>query len=141
MMLLLLAAINFLLASFDAWLTRRRIRDFGVSVELNPGIRWLSTRLGPEVGAFIGILGPTAAQTIIFVSFGWPIPLAILIGLRLRLFYIQLLSLKFEKQVKQYIADYNLGRSSQPPSAGSPDDSGSLSQTPPISSKDETDVK
>jgi hypothetical protein len=109
-MLLLLALLNFLLAVFDTWLTGRRIKDYGPQVELNRFVRYLSTRLGPELGTLIGILGPVSLQTILFVSLNWPVALGILIGLRLKLFWIQLLSMAFEKDVKKFIKENNLGK-------------------------------
>lgn len=134
MLILSLVLINFLFATFDAWLTCRRIKDYGPQVELNKLIRWLSTRLGPELGVLLGIFGPVSLQTYLFVFLDWPVALGILIGLRLKMFWIQLLSLVFEKDIKKFIAENNLGRSSANPSSRSVDDSASLSQTPPTSS-------
>lgn len=101
MILELLAATNFGLAAFDAWLTRRRMLDYGVNVELNRTIRWAATVLGPEFGPALAICGIAAAQSALCVHFNIDWILGFLIGVRGKLFMIQLASLRFEKQAKE----------------------------------------
>lgn len=105
-----LALLNFLLGVFDTWLTQKRIRDYGVSVELNGMIRRLSTLLGPQMGSIIGVLVPASLWTYIFLYFHLPIALAVLVGFNLKRFEIQFASLLFERQaknIKEMIDDYH----------------------------------
>jgi hypothetical protein len=95
-MILYLAILNFLLGAFDAYVTRRHIARYGVQVESNQFIVWLSTRLGPELAAIIGILCPTALWTLLLGGIGASVPLAILVGYNLRRFVLRLSTLKFE---------------------------------------------
>jgi len=103
--MLLLATVNFLLGAFDAYITQRRIRDYGVHVELNGIIRWLATHLGPYLASLIGVLGPCVGWTYIFTALELPIPLAILIGFNLKRFHIQLSSLQFEREARALKAE------------------------------------
>jgi len=118
-MLLTLATINFGLAAFDSWLTRRRMRDYGLNVELNPAIRFLCAVCGLEVGIMLGVMLPVAAQTLLLTWLNWPIAFALLIGFRTKLFVIQLQSLQFEKQLKAIRKELEIGdHSAEPPSIG-----------------------
>lgn len=102
---MILAAINFFLGAFDAYITQRRIRDYGVNVELNSGIRYLATHLGPYLASIIGVLGPCIGWSYIFTVLELPIPLAILIGFNLKRFHIQLSSLQFEREARALKAE------------------------------------
>ncbi len=97
MILQALAATNFLLGSYDAWLTRKRMKAFGVNFELNGLIKFLSHLLGPDLASVIGVLGPCVGWTFIFCYFNLPVALAIMIGYGLKRFEIQLQSRVFEK--------------------------------------------
>ena len=99
-MLLLLASINFALATFDAWLTRKRILKYGPQVEGTEYMRTLATKMGPELGVMTGLLLPAALMTLILSALNWPSALVILVGYRLRTFTIQLQSLQFEKEAR-----------------------------------------
>jgi len=99
-MLLLLASINFALATFDAWLTRKRILKYGPQVEGTEHMRTLATKMGPELGVMTGLLLPAALMTLILSALNWPSALGILVGYRLRTFTIQLQSLQFEKEAR-----------------------------------------
>lgn len=99
-MLKTLALINFALAAFDVYLTRRRMHDYGIWIELNKTIQKLSEMLGIESGILLGIMIPVAAQTILFYWLNWPVAFGLLIGFRFKLFITQLYSLQFEKQLK-----------------------------------------
>ena len=105
-----LAAANFLLGTFDTWLTQRRITDYGVTVELNGLIRKLSTYLGPMLGAILGVMVPVFCLTYLLYYFNMPVLLALLVGFNLKRFEIQFASLMFEKQaknIKKMIDEYN----------------------------------
>jgi hypothetical protein len=69
---------------------------FGLAVELNDAIRWLSAILGKEVGAVLGIAVPVTAQCILCMWLHWTTILALLVGFRVRLFVDQLNSFKLE---------------------------------------------
>lgn len=99
----ILAATNFAFASFDAWLTRRRVNDYGIAVELNPSIRKAYACFG-DIGLVVMIAGMAAIQSAVFSSFHLDWVLGILIGIRGKLFLIQLQSIQFEKQVKAFKA-------------------------------------
>jgi len=92
-----LATANFLLGAYDAWLTQKRMKAFGVNFELNKLIKVLSTRLGPDLASVIGVLGPCVGWTYIFCYFNLPIPLALMVGFGLKRFEVQLASRVYEK--------------------------------------------
>jgi hypothetical protein len=101
MLIEVLATSNFLLGAYDAWLTQRRMRAFGVNFELNRLIKAISVHLGPELAAIIGILGPCVGWTYIFFYFHLTWTLALMVGFNLKRFEMQLSSAVFEKQVKE----------------------------------------
>lgn len=96
------AVILFLLCAFDAWLTQRRIGRYGVSVELNRGIRWLSEKIGPELGSIIGVMAPATALISIGVLAHLQWVLSMMIGFRARMFFNQVESVVFEKQIEEF---------------------------------------
>lgn len=100
-MLLTLAVINFLLAGFDAWLTRRRINAYGLFVEQNKAIVTLIAYVGVELGILLGIMVPTAALTALFLITHFQVGFALLVGFRLKLFVLQLQSIGFENSVRR----------------------------------------
>ena len=115
-MLFYLALINFGLAVFDAWLTRRRILRYGVQVEGTSYIKPLVTDLGVETGVGLGILLPAFLTTLIFVALDWPIALALLVGYRTRYFIIQIQSMLFEREARKLQKEINLrGNGGLPP--------------------------
>lgn len=97
MILEALAAGNFALGVYDAYITQRRIKLFGVNFELNKLIKSVSTHLGPELAAIIGVLGPCVGWTYIFTYFNAAIPLALMVGFGLKRFEMQLSSRAYEK--------------------------------------------
>lgn len=101
MILQALAAANFLLGSYDAYITNRRMKAFGVGFELNGLIKRLSTLAGPDLASVIGVLGPCVGWTCIFCYFNWPAALALLVGYNLKRFEMQLASAAFEKAAKE----------------------------------------
>lgn len=108
-----LALSNFALGCFDAYVTRRRIRDYGVKIEINSFARWLATHLGPEAGTFISVLGPIAGWIIVCYTMGWVLPLAVLLGVNIKRADIQLISVYLESQthVKQMLEQYKVSGS------------------------------
>ena len=103
-MLSTLAILFFILIVFDAAFTRRRMRMFGLNVELNPIIKNMCAILGVELGVTLSMVVPAAALTYLLYMTHFQVGLALLIGFRARLTYVQLQSVKFEKQIKEYRA-------------------------------------
>lgn len=101
MTLEILASLNFLLGAYDSWLTQRRIKSFGVNFELNRLVKRISTFLGPDLAAIIGVLGPSVGWTYIFCFFNLPVLLALLVGYNLKRFEMQLSSQVFEDNLKK----------------------------------------
>jgi hypothetical protein len=98
MIIQILAAANFLLGCYDAWLTQHRIKAFGKGFELNRLIKGLSTLLGPQFAALIGVLVPVVGWTYIFTYFNLLWALALMVGFNAKRFEMQLSSRVFEKQ-------------------------------------------
>jgi len=72
-MLLFLAFTYFSLCTFDSWITRKRLIHYGPQVEGNEVIRNLSTKMGPEVATYVGIILPSILITLVLVALNWPI--------------------------------------------------------------------
>jgi len=100
-MLTILATIYFTLATFDAWITRKRMIQYGAQVEGNEFIRNLATTKGPELATYVGIILPSILITLVLVALDWPIALSGLIGYRIRMFVNQFQSLKFEEEARR----------------------------------------
>ena len=98
----ILVILYFLLACFDAWLTRRRIRDYGIRVELNTLLQWIIVHTNLEVALFIGILLPSVALCGLCLLFNSPLILAVFVGFRARWFWLQIESLAFERELKRF---------------------------------------
>lgn len=101
MILQALAATNFLLSAYDAYLTNRRMKAFGSNIELNGLIKYLSTPLGPELASVIGVLGPCVGWTFILCYFNLPVALALLVGFGVKRFEIQIASRVYERSTLQ----------------------------------------
>jgi len=118
-MLTYLAILYFGLATFDAWITRKRMISYGPSVEGNEFVRNLATSKGPELAVAVGILLPSVLITLVLTALDWPIVLAGLIGYRIRMFINQFQSLAFEKEARRIQKEINSrssGRGELPPS-------------------------
>lgn len=131
MILQILAATNFLLGAYDAWLTQHRIKAFGKGFELNRLIKELSTLLGPDLAAIIGVLGPTVGWTYIFTYFNLPWALALMVGFNAKRFEIQLSSRVFEKQatiLKKMMDEIGRTEATLPSSESTDKDARSISE-------------
>ncbi len=75
------------MAAFDANHTKRKIQEYGISVELNPLIRFLGKWIGTSRGVDLGIHVPTGFWAVA----GWyhPTALAFIVGTRFTLFLFQ----------------------------------------------------
>lgn len=96
------AALNLGLGAFDAYLTRRRIKEYGPKVEMNRAVRWLSTLLGPTLAAIWGVFGPCVGWTYCFYFFKWGLPLAFLTGYNLKRFFNQMASIALERDARMH---------------------------------------
>lgn len=96
MTLELLAAANTLFVLFDAYVTESRIRKYSPNAEMQRGIRWLATRLGPKLGTILGVVGPGLGWTAGLAYFNLAIPLALLTGYNAKRFMIRWMSFKLE---------------------------------------------
>ena len=133
-MLTILTIAVFLMAAFDARLTARRISAYGPKVELNEAIANLSTRIGSEGAALLGIMLPNAIIIGLCYAANWPTVLAILAGFKIRYFWNQIQSLKFEKQIKAITKELNLRGAERQPSTLNDADASSSSHGSPNSS-------
>jgi hypothetical protein len=134
LILQLLALTNFALGAFDCWLTQRRIKAYGPKVELNRGIRKLSTLLGPEIAAILGVMIPVFGWSYGLYFFKLAIPLAFLTGFNLKRFFIQMTSIQLERDARVHKLLQELG-SEVPPSHYE-----STSSSDPSNSSEEDDV-
>ncbi len=121
-----LATANFLLGAYDAWLTQKRMKAFGVNFELNKLIKVLSTRLGPDLASVIGVLGPCVGWTYIVCYFNLPIPLALMVGFGLKRFEVQLASRVYEKnalKIQKMMHEFRGSGATLPPAESTAQDS------------------
>jgi hypothetical protein len=132
-MLLALALIYYALIGFDAAFTLRRMKKFGVNVEANPWIKGLCKLCGLEFGLVAALLAPASLVSLVLLMTHFQVGFALLIGFRVRLSYIQIQTLKFEKQIQDYMTS-GAGKSA-PPSARS-DSKTVVEAQPPSDSKD-----
>ena len=131
MILQILAATNFLLGAYDAWLTQHRIKAFGKGFELNGLIKVLSTHLGPDLAAVIGVLGPCVGWTYIFTYFNLTWALALMVGFNVKRFEMQLSSRVFEKQataLKVMMDEFGNREATLPSAESTAKDSRSISE-------------
>lgn len=128
LMITILAIAVFLMAAFDARLTARRIEKYGTKVELNEAIAKLSTRIGSEAAALIGIMVPNAILIGVAYSLDAKLLMAGLVGFKLRYFWNQIQSLKFERNALAIAREINSRAAVQdnPPPASSQSDDSSL---------------
>jgi len=114
MELQVLVASIFALTTFDAWLTAKRIKDYGIEVEINQGIKHMAKWFGPEVASLIMLFGPTLLWVLLGIKAHSYSGLGILVGFKLRFFYNQLQSLAFEKEAKAIQKEMNSRASALP---------------------------
>jgi len=135
MLIKIFAAAIFGLTVFDTYLTRRRIKDYGIEVEINPGIRYLSTLFGSEISTLLLLLIPSLLWIYLGIQFNLVGFLGFLAGFKLRFFYNQLESLAFEKEAKAIQKLINL-RSRALPSQSKSEQDSDPSQTGPTNSEE-----
>lgn len=136
-MLLALALIYYGLVCFDAVFTGRRMKKFGLNVELNQFVKWMCSTCGIEFGLLATMCAPASLLALFLLKTHFEVGFALLIGFRSRLSYIQIQSLKFEKQIREFKKSLDSAAvKSTPPSAPSvPKED--LAGQPPSNSKDD----
>jgi hypothetical protein len=95
-----LVLANFGFTAYDAYLTRRRMHDYGINVEMSTWLRLCCRTLGIELGLLGGMLLPFFGVLSILYAFKATIILAFILGVKVKLFQNQLISLIFEKDAK-----------------------------------------
>jgi len=78
------------------------MKAYGLSVELNPLIVKLSDTLGIEFGTLIGIMGPASALILLCLWTHFQVGLAFMLGMRAKMFFNQVQSIMFERQLKEF---------------------------------------
>lgn len=111
-MLLTLAILNIILAGFDAWLTSQRMKRYGLDVELDSTTKKLAALLGKDFGPALAIYIPATVQSFLFTYLAWPAILGIFVGFRLSKFWMQLRSIQFERDLRQFKHALDTGRRS-----------------------------
>jgi hypothetical protein len=109
MLIQALAAANFALGAFDAYITKMRIEEYGPKVEINALLKWMATRLGPAAGAVIGVMLPTVGWTMAACALNWPVLLAFWVGFNCKRVETQLVSLwvlRHMQAAQKLIEDY-----------------------------------
>lgn len=104
-MIISLIVVASICAIYDAYLTRRRIMEWGISAELNPLTAWLCRHLGLSDGIVGGILAPH-----IFISvFAFTIPTIYVFytGFLTKQLLMQLASLSVEREMREHRAKSN----------------------------------
>lgn len=114
MELQVLVASIFALTTFDAWLTSKRIKDYGIEIEINQGVKRMAKWFGPEVASLVMLFGPTLFWTLLCIKLHSYSGLGLLTGFKLRFFYNQLQSLAFEKEAKAIKKEINSRASALP---------------------------
>lgn len=96
-----LVLANFGFTVYDSYLTRRRMHDYGINVEMSTWLRLCCRAVGIEAGLFGGMLLPFFGVLSILYAFKWTLVLSFILGVKVKLFQNQLISLVFERDAKQ----------------------------------------
>lgn len=97
-MIPLLILVATICVVYDAYLTRRRITEWGMSAELNPLTSLLCRHLGLSNGVVGGILAPHIFISIFAISI--PTFYVFYTGFLTKQFLMQLASLKIEREMR-----------------------------------------
>lgn len=84
------------LGVYDAWLTHRRMRKYGILVETNPVVQWFAGNAA-GFGVYFSTLVPTVALGLFAMLAQSSLLMGMVLGARLCLFDFQLESLKLER--------------------------------------------
>lgn len=114
-------ALVALAAGHDAWLTIRRVREFGPAIELNLLTRKLCAIVGPRSGIIAGCVTPLLLWTVVAAASGWREAYGCSAFYYFHLFVVQRASLRWEGLVKKALLE-NLADSQTetPPSVDAP---------------------
>lgn len=112
-----LAVANAALAIYDALFTRERILKYGPKIETNAAVRWMAEKIDVDVALSVGVLLPATIVSVTSFEYHLTWVLGIFVGFRVRMFYNQLLSRKYENEIQKLLAGGQTA--SHPPSLGS----------------------
>jgi hypothetical protein len=135
MLAAILSILIFALMSYDVHLTTRRIKDYGPQVELSPSVQMLARRFGAEWATLISVAIPNILLLFVLNYFEATTCLGFILGFKLRFFYNQIESLKFEKDAKAVAKLINSRGGVLPPPSQHIDANASSSQAAPQDSK------
>lgn len=118
----IMAIVVCLLAVYDSSVTQRRIQKYGLDVELNPTIHWLTPRVGLDVAIALGIMIPTLAIASVLAKMDWTTPLAMWLGAKLITARYQMISTRLEAEMDEQLRSRSteMAASSLPPEDSRP---------------------
>jgi len=95
----ILILVILLCSAFDSYVTEKRIKDFGVEIELNRALRWGVSKLGLWPALAVFIAAPSIFLCVLLARH--PILLAVYAGMKLMLAKMQFVS---EKEAQKMLA-------------------------------------
>jgi hypothetical protein len=102
-------------------MTKRRLKQFGDKIELNPFMRLMCAVVGQPSGVIAGVFVPIALWTILAFAKDWREAYAFSTAYFLHLFIVQRASLRWEAIVqKALLAELGSGPSALPPAVEPP---------------------
>lgn len=87
----------------DCLFTYRRIEKYGLEIELNPAIRWLSKYTQSLLATMVGIMLPSWLLMGGLVFLNWEAGLAAYAGARVTLNWFQIASIRYEESYDEYL--------------------------------------
>ena len=95
-----LVLANFGFTCYDLYLTKRRMHDYGIDIELSTWLRFCCKAIGIEAGLVGGMMLPFIGVLFLLYAFKLTLVLAFILGVKVKLFQNQLISLVFERDAK-----------------------------------------
>ena len=102
MLLFIFIAIIVLTSAFDAQITKRRLDQYGVAIELNGLIGGLASKFGSSKAIAFGLIIPNVLAAALLAKFSL-IGLSFFAGMRAAFFFVQVASLMLEKELKRKV--------------------------------------
>lgn len=96
--------LSTLFVGYDVWMTLRRLKKYGLGVELNPLTKLAAAHVGLQQGVFLGIVGPHLLFTVTAFAGGLTTVYAFYTGYLANHFIIQRASLQFEARYDALVA-------------------------------------
>jgi hypothetical protein len=95
-----LVLANFGFTCYDLYLTKRRMHDYGIDIEMSTWLRFCCKAIGIEAGLVGGMMLPFIGVLFLLYAFKLTLVLAFILGVKVKLFQNQLISLVFERDAK-----------------------------------------